>query len=410
MRGKFLAAVAAFAMAAPLLVSGIASAATGPVVPVTQFGMTVNALGGGVPIPAGIGTTRLWDVNARWDQVETSRGVYNWAPLDAAVSRAWGAGIRDIMYVMGGTPRWASVPSPAESGDLYGPGTASHPASDTYYLEFLSAVLNRYRTHITSYELWNEPNLPMFYRGTPTQLANLSLEAYRLIKSTSWKPQVASPSWLLRYWIPNREAQLQALKKVGWPFDAFAVHGYPYTEQGADSRMALLNAFRARTIALGAKKPIWDTEVNFGSTAAGFKYKVYTGLPAAGLVARGYIDSLRSGVAKTYWYSWDAHFMGIQMTDSTGRWTTAAVAFRTIRSWLVGNHFNGCTTARGVTQCAISSVRGSKRTIVFTSALTVRSVVPRRATTVCSLDGKCRKATPGTAINLFPWAQMFIGA
>lgn len=411
MRRILVSAAVAVALVVPLLAIPAADAVVGPVVPATQFGMTVNGLGGTASVPAGTGSVRLWDVGATWAQINPSLGVYNWAPLDAAVTRARAMGVRDIDYVLGSTPYWARIPYSAERGDSYGPGSASHPARDSYYLDFLRAVVTRYKGRITSYEIWNEANLSGFYRGTPTQLARLTLASYRLIKSLDPRAIVGSPSWYLRFWAPQREAQLAALRAVGWPFDFVSVHGYPYPLQGPDNRATLLASFKARLAALGVHKPIWDTEANFGNRRAGFPIRTYVGAAAAQDVARAYIDSLRYGVARTYWYSWDAHTGGIDMIDALGRPTAAGVAFSTLSKWVVGLHWNGCTTAsNGISRCALMTSTGAKRSIIYTPGGAVKTTVPLHAFTLCSLDGRCRTVKPGTVFYLTGAPRFVVGA
>ena len=411
MRRMLVTAATTLTLALPLVVAPAAVAALGPTVPATQFGMTVNGLAGRSFVPLGTGSVRLWDVGATWAQVNTSPGVYTWAPLDAAVNRARAMGVRDIDYVLGSTPYWARIPSSAEKGDLYGPGSASHPARDSYYLDYLRAVVLRYKGRITTYEIWNESNLPIFYRGTPTQLARLTLAAYRLIKSLDPRATVGSPSWLLRYWVPQREAQLAALRAVGWPFDIASVHAYPYPLQGPDSRVALLVSFKSRLAALGTRKPVWDTEVNFGNRFPGYPLRTYVGWTAAQYVARAYIDSLRYGIARTYWYSWDGRTGGIDMIDSLGRPNAAGVAFTTVRKWTVGLHWNGCTTAsNGISRCALMTSTGAKRSIIYTRGGVVRTAVLPHAFAMCTLDGRCRTVKPGTAYYLTGTPQFVLGA
>ncbi len=412
---RALATIAAVAaLIAPLAIVPSASAAVGPVVPAAQFGVTVNGIGGVAGTRTGAGSIRLWDTGTRWDQIETARGVYNWAPLDAAVTRARAAGIRDILYVMGSTPLWAAsrASTAVEAGDLNAPGTASHPRNDAYYLEYLKALLARYRGRITSYEVWNESNLPMFYRGGAAQIALLTARAYAVIKAQpAPRPILTSPSWLLRFWNVNRESQLSQLRARGWPFDVANVHAYPFAVQGPDDRVRFLVAFKARLAALGAKRAVWDTEVNFGDRRPGYAYRVYTGAAAARFVARGYIDSLRYGIARTYWYSWDSHILGIDMIDALGRPTAGGVAFTVVRGWVGGLHWNGCVTAANkISRCALSTGTGAKRTIIYTYGPTIKTVVPPHALVACTLDNKCRAIKPGTTFYATGNPQFIVGA
>ncbi len=150
------AVVAAGLMAVPTV------AAAKPVAP-EQFGLHVASLGAGGKPSIDVRAVRLWDAGVRWDQIETAKGKYNWAPLDRAVSAAEAAGATDILYVLGSTPKWAA--STFSSADLYGPGTASLPKKSKYYLNYAEAVAQRYKGRITAYQIWNEANTRSFYNG-----------------------------------------------------------------------------------------------------------------------------------------------------------------------------------------------------------------------------------------------------
>ena len=420
MKTRLRAVVAATAASALLLSGAVlatapASAATGPVISGAQLAMTVNTIATAAPAVVKGNSIRLWDTGTTWPTIEPAEAQYNWAPLDAAVSKARAAGARDILYVLGTTPKWAvpaNDPAAAAKGDAYGPGSSAHPAYDKYYIEFLQHLVARYKGRITSYELWNESNLPMFYRGTPVQLARLAVQAYAVIKhAPAPRPTFTSPSWLLRWWDANRVNQMLAMKQRGWPFDVTNVHGYPKAAEGPDARVAYIKKFQAKAASLGLHKPIWDTEVNIGDRRPGYVTRHYVGGMAARYVARVYLDSLRYGVARTYWYSWGSHILGIDMTDAAGHLSSGGIAYVTVRKWLIGMHWNGCvTSANHISRCALTTSRGARSSIVYTPSANVRTTVPAHARYACSLDGKCRAVKPGATFYATGNAQLIIGA
>ena len=374
------------------------SAATGPVIGAASIGMTVNGIARTGPadtVPSFAGAIRLWDSGVAWRRMQpTKTGPIDWTNLDRAVSRARSHGMTDILYVLGSTPRWASVRSPKEGGDLYGPGTASHPAKDAYYIDYLRQVVARYKGVITGYEIWNESNAPNFYRGSPSQLAHLAVEARAAIKAIDPRAKVVGPSWMLRGWTDNRDAQVKALKKAGWPIDVLSVHSYPMVTDGPAARVRLLRQFTAQMDSIGkGATPIWDTETNFGNERAGYAIRSYHGAKASGWLAQAYLDSFRYGIARTYWYSWDTRFLGIDLTDTQGRPTAAAHSLAQLRSWLVGYRWGGCSTRGSVTRCRVPATSGARRTIVFTRSGRATLTLPRATRSVCTLGGSC--SAPG---------------
>lgn len=62
---------------------------------------------------------------------------------------------------------------------------------------------------------------------------------------------------------------------------------------------------RSRRPAPPATIPIWDTELNYGLAGPGdIPAQKIKGQKAAGWVVRTYMDDLRYGLARSYWYIW----------------------------------------------------------------------------------------------------------
>ena len=111
------------------------------------------------------------------------------------------------------------------------------------------------------------------------------------------------------------------------------------------------------------RKPLWDTEMNFGDTRAYMKVKrQYTGTTAATYVARTFIDSMRYGVYRVFWYGWDINVLG---TDMTSRALTAArprgagPSSRPRTGWS-GKTWLGCKVKSKVTTCTLRAPNGTR--------------------------------------------------
>ena len=138
------------------------------------FGTHVGNLATGAePLPPTAGAIRLWDSGVAWRQLEPVQGQIDWARMDSAVSQAEATGAADILWVHGSPPQWAALDP--EAPGIYGPGTSSAPDQEAY-LSFLRQVAERYKGRITSYQVWNEANIKIFYRGKPDYLAELTLQ------------------------------------------------------------------------------------------------------------------------------------------------------------------------------------------------------------------------------------------
>ena len=99
--------------------------------------MNVNGLSGSSP-DTGASAIRLWDEGVTWKDIEPQKNQYNFSGLDRVVSNAEKTGAADITYVLGMTPRWASIeqplppPIPGLGQTGTNPGTL-HPDADQTY-------------------------------------------------------------------------------------------------------------------------------------------------------------------------------------------------------------------------------------------------------------------------------------
>ena len=393
-------------MALPVAVGLLAMPATASAKTIgpEQFGLHVQSLGAGATPSVSVSAVRLWDSGVRWDQIETSKGVYNWAALDRAVSAAERAGADEILYVLGSTPKWAA--SKFSNVDLYGPGTASLPKKSSYYLKYAKAVAQRYKGRITSYQIWNEANTRSFYNGGKfdgwIKLAALTKDASKAIRKIDKRADIVAASSTV---IPTPKFQtesfffryLRELKRQKASVDAISVHLYPVNpKQGPDSRVASIAAVRKVMAKVGLKKPLWDTEVNYGDRRNPANQVVPKPKKAATYVSRTYLDSARYGIARTFWYGWDINVLGITMSNPDGSPTRAGQAFLTTRQWLTAGSWKGCKDARGVTTCTVGATK-----IVF-AAKSTSLKRPAGVTTVTTLSGSSKAADTSIKVGTSP--------
>jgi hypothetical protein len=211
-----------------LLLAGLATAQVTPNVPTSQlFGSSWNSVSptGSPPQPnpwcpqdssgavVKLTSFRVWDDGIKWNQVETSRGTYNWTKMDYIVNTlAINAGCPQIvMYQFGSTPPWATaIPNATDPGPLL-PGKTNEPTGctpgvscfgggtqcaspgdfsclppadidsgtcnntvttgcglgpDTIFQEFVYTLFQRYGTKIGQFGLGNEWDSPNFWCNT----------------------------------------------------------------------------------------------------------------------------------------------------------------------------------------------------------------------------------------------------
>ncbi len=393
--GTLVASLAAVAVA-----PAASAAPKGSVVKDDLFGMHVFNVEDGVWPTVPIGALRLWDNETTWSVLEPAKGQYTWGKLDAAVANAEKNGVNDILFVLAGTPSWATD-DPA-SGGAAGvlPGAAGMPRNIADWNSFVTAVATRYKGRISNYQIWNEANLSTFSTGTPAELAALTKNAYDIIKSIDPNATVVAPSMgtrlgsngsqLSKKFMKFYGAYLRELSKVNWPVDVWAAHTYPASLGTPIDRGLLIKGYQAALKGFGApSKPIWDTENNFGLAGPGPQNpdQDITDVRAANWTAQTYLDALRYDINRVYWYAWgpENDLVGIQMYAGT----PAATAYTTLQDWIVGSTYQGCKGggAGSVVECSFTK-DGNPVKIVWTE----RGRKPFKTkgfSEVCSLNGTC---------------------
>ncbi len=87
----------------------------------------------------------------RWEHVETEQNRYNWAALDLSLPLAAQYKLRVMLSIVT-APEWAREQNVDHS--RHGP-----PAHNEDYVEFVSAIVERYPGMVHAIEVWNEQNL-----------------------------------------------------------------------------------------------------------------------------------------------------------------------------------------------------------------------------------------------------------
>ena len=375
-------------------------------VPASLVGMHVEGAEAGAWPSAPFGALRLWDNGTGWSQIELVPGVFKWDNLEGALENAESKGMTDILYVLGTTPEWNA--KKINETDYPQPGAASAPKDLEAWDAWVTEVATRYKGRISGYQIWNEANLKNFWNGTPEEMADLTKRAYDIIKSIDPEALVVSASPTTRLvgafdkFFP---AYLTALGEKGWPIDVVAIHTYPAGDGDPVARGAAITKVRDALTAAGAPElPLWDTELNYGLAGPGdIAAQDITGARAAGFVVRTYIDDLRYGVERSYWYIWTqipggstGAVKGIQAFPGSD----AEQGFFALENWVFGSTFEECTEdAAGAVICTFSR-DGVPSTVAWAQTGEVPYTAPEGAQLVCDPLANCTELTAGSPITL----------
>jgi hypothetical protein len=367
----------------------------------TLVGMHIEGAEGGAWASAPFGALRLWDNGTGWSQIELAKGEFKWDNLEGALANAESKGMTEILYVLGTTPQWAATK--VNESDYPQPGAASAPENLEDWDAWVTAVVEKFGDRINAYQIWNEANLKNFYNGTPKQMAEMTKRAYEIIKANDPDALVVSASPSVRLasafdrFFPEYLAELKALN---WPIDVVAIHTYPDGAGDPVARGALIEKAQAALTSAGAPDlPLWDTELNYGLAGPGeIPRTEITGPRAAGFVVRTYIDDLRYGIDRSYWYIWTLgqyDLLGIQAYPGTD----AEQGFFAVDNWVTGASFGGCTENAGAVTCDFTR-DGTSWIVAWAETGEVLYTTPENSQLVCDPLANCQEAGPGTQITL----------
>jgi polysaccharide biosynthesis protein PslG len=236
--------------------------------------VTAEPLPGGAELArlgrGGVGTLRI---NLAWGSVQSGPDApYDWSHYDPVVRQAAENGVR-VLATVYSTPNWiASTPEIPPLGsalprfqDFARAAARRYGADGSFWAEHPELP----KLPITNWQLWNEPNSPLFWKPSPD--VGQYLELLRAFNSAvkgadpgaqimlgGLFPTPAGGIFLDRF--------LSAVYQRGGRslFDAVALHPYARTPRDALARVGQAREIMRRFGDAG--KPIWITEVGWAST------------------------------------------------------------------------------------------------------------------------------------------------
>ncbi|MCI0344499.1 MAG: endo-1,4-beta-xylanase, partial [Chloroflexi bacterium] len=233
-----------------------------------------------------------------WNRLETRKGWYEWAKFDQAVEVARAHNV-SLVGRLEYSALWASS---APAGTTTADKPYYPPARTADYVDYVEAVVSRYRDRVHTWEIWNEENSAGFWKPAPSASAYASLlkAAYAKIKALDPTATV-----LLGGTVGFDRTFLDGLVAAGaWgSFDALAIHTYVAPQPETSMIVTWLDNARAYVATKGAK-PIWITEFGWSTYAgSGGSYIGVSEAKQADYTARAYLHAARVGVRGVFAYS-----------------------------------------------------------------------------------------------------------
>ena len=169
---------------------------------------------------------------------------YCWEIYDQMITDLKNLGFEPVI-TLGGVPEWASTaPDVDNDGNGRRDDYAAYPPVDIEDWEnFVRAVVKRYghgpngRRQVRNWEIWNEPDIDQFFKGTADDYLELLNTSYDVIKEVDLEAKVWGPTTIyfldrLDDWMAPREKYpfTQMVIENG-QIDVFSVHVYANIEE-----------------------------------------------------------------------------------------------------------------------------------------------------------------------------------
>jgi hypothetical protein len=303
------------------------------------FGVTLNSTSGAVP-EFKVGAVRLWDSGTRWAQFEPERGRFNWAALDRHVQGAQRAGL-PVLFVFGGTPRWANPDAPASA--YPDGGRAAAPLDLTDWDDAVRAVVQRYQGRIESYEIWPLGNDPRYFNGSVATLVDLSRRAGRIIRATDPEATIVCPG-MGNLWTLEGQNVLRRFAEAGG-YDQCDVASIKLYQQKAvdppETMLQLATTVDRLLHDAGVQPRIWVT----GTTYAITDQPALDPVTARSYAVRYYLTGLYArtlNIERMYFYNWGGKKLPLVLQAEGQPPTAAALAVDRLQRWLTGAKSTAC--------------------------------------------------------------------
>ncbi|MBN8217388.1 MAG: hypothetical protein J0L75_12155 [Spirochaetes bacterium] len=320
----------------------------------------------------GVGSLRLHDDNyLRWAMLQPERGqAPRWEPAkEAVLRRAKEAGIHLLANMELGS-MWAST-APATVKEWE---RTKHPPEPGPWRDFSAALAGRFRGLVDAWEIWNEPYLQDWWRGSPQQYVDLlAISREEIKKADAVTPVVGVCGTLYeRGWNTDCLAAGAAQQ-----IDVFSHHAYLSSgSAGPEEEWASnIEANRRRILANGKNLPIWNTECGVGDGHESYYSPFYSGVKAPkrlapALLAQAYATALAAGIERLYWYdlaedNGPAATGGLQMLEYNGLPKPVVPAFAASIQFLSGKRFVRSLALDGQTACFLFEGEGDSLAVAW---------------------------------------------
>jgi hypothetical protein len=332
------------------------------------------------PSTVPVGSANFTTSGTYWPSIQTGQSQFNWAPLTQQVEATEAKNAKP-MIVLGKTPQFFSSRPGSADYDDYMPRIRP-------WRRYVTKVARKYGTRL-DYQIWPEPNIEQNWKGSPRQMAKLTMVASKAIKRNAGRnAKVVSPAVALRLksqrtWTVQYFKQTVGGRRVHRYVDAIAIDPFPAQTGTPEDSLRLMRTIRKQLADIGVRKPFWNNEINYGVAGGGetTSTKLSVGKQQS-YVIRTYALSAAARMQRTYWLGWfSTDTMAVKMADSNGLALAPGESYAVVRSWLNKTNFVGCTRKpSGLWVCTAKKGRTEVRRIYWKPSGKTTIRIPRSTT------------------------------
>jgi len=217
-----------------------------------------------------------------WSEIEPQKGAFRPGRYETSARIQHEAGLT-VYQIFHDCPRWAS----GKKDSRYPPLLPSDMA------DFFRRMVSHFKDNVKYWEIWNEPDIEVFYLGKPEQYAACLKETYRQIKKTDPQAKVLICSFSQP---PGQFAEKVFRAGIADSFDIYNVHYYG-EPKGITFRLRNHKKLLEKH---GIRKPIWVTEM--GANHAEGKGDHQTLRGEASYLVKAYVYGLANGAERFFYF------------------------------------------------------------------------------------------------------------
>jgi hypothetical protein len=270
-----------------------------------------------------------------WGEIEPQKGTWKWDKADWLVDFYTRNRIQMLpILCYGAAWRKESPSTPEDFAD---------------FAEYVGRVVARYKDRVRCWEIWNEPNIPTFWKPQPDPVAYT-----RLLKAAYAAAHRADPRCIVVGAAAN-ETDINWLRDIAKDgglkcMDAVSIH--PYSMSDGPEQMDLARQLRnVRTFLRQQGRPdlpVWITEMGWMS-ALGDE----AAMDRAGrCMWQSYVIAASEGVERLFWFNlqdWNegGHLEGWGLISPEMKPKKTLAAYRRLADTLAGAQFAGYLPVKG---------------------------------------------------------------